>query len=90
MYKKKSNKKGKYTVIVLNDNHNTFEHVTNCLREVCGHNKIQAMQCTNIIHNTGKCSVYTDKYDDCNDVLDELTNKGIVTGKQFVTCSNVL
>ena len=40
-YNKKP-KRGKYTVIVLNDEHNTFEHVTKCLQEVCGHNKLQA------------------------------------------------
>jgi len=75
-YNKKP-KRGKYTVIVLNDEHNTFEHVTKCLQEVCGHNKLQAIQCTNIIHNTGKCSVYTDRFDVCCEVYDELLNEGL-------------
>ncbi len=77
MSKKKSNKKGKYTVIIVNDTHNTFEHVIQCLREVCGHNQIQAIQCTNIIHSTGKCNVFTDTYKECCEVLDDLNAKGL-------------
>ena len=71
------NKRGKHTVIVLNDNRNTFNHVTRCLQEVCGHNYLQAIQCTNIIHNSGQCEVYTDKYELCTEVYDDLLNHGL-------------
>ena len=75
-YNKKS-KRGKYTVIVLNDKRNTFNHVTRCLQEVCGHNYLQAIQCTNIIHNSGQCEVYTDKYEICIEVYDDLLYEGL-------------
>ena len=75
-YNKKP-KRGKYTVIIINDERNTFEHVTKCLREICGHNKLQAIQCTSIIHHTGKCNVYTDRYDVCTEVYSELLNEGL-------------
>ena len=75
-YNKKS-KRGKYTVIVLNDKRNTFNHVTRCLQEVCGHNYLQAIQCTNIIHNSGQCDVYTDKYEICIEVYDDLLVQGL-------------
>jgi len=80
MSKKSYNKKrrpGKHTVIVLNDNRNTFNHVTRCLQEVCGHNYLQAIQCTNIIHNSGQCEVYTDKYEICIEVYDDLQVHGL-------------
>ena len=44
--------------MVMNDSVNSFQHVQTCLQEICGHNQYQAIQCTNIIHNNGKCQVY--------------------------------
>tara|TARA_R110002051_G_scaffold295727_1_gene361599 strand:+ start:1280 stop:1540 length:261 start_codon:yes stop_codon:yes gene_type:complete len=74
---KKPTKRGLHIVIVLNDNVNTFQHVRKCLQEICGHNYIQAIQCTNIIHGAGRCEVYTDSYDQCVEVYKELTDKGL-------------
>ncbi|CAD5271003.1 MULTISPECIES: ATP-dependent Clp protease adaptor ClpS [unclassified Imperialibacter] len=44
-------------LIVYNDDYNTFDHVTNTLIKVCKHDKLQAEQCTWIIHYKGKCGV---------------------------------
>jgi len=44
-------------LIVYNDDYNTFDHVINTLMKVCKHEKIQAEQCTYIIHFRGKCAV---------------------------------
>lgn len=71
--------RGQYQVIVHNDNHNTFDHVSNCLIEICGQNYYQAVQCALIIHNSQRCSVYTDSYDDCADVAKELRANGLKT-----------
>ena len=79
MSKKSYKKRGNYIVIVLNDNVNTFHHVCKSLQEICGHNYLQAVQCTNIIHHSGKCDVYTDRHDRCIEVFNELAEKGIRT-----------
>jgi ATP-dependent Clp protease adaptor protein ClpS len=65
-------KKGRYEVVVVNDNVNTFEHVINCLIEVCNHNYYQAGQCATIIHNKGECSVFVDTHKECTSVCEEL------------------
>lgn len=44
-------------LIVHNDNHNTFEHVIQCLIIICSHSPEQAEQCTYNIHFKGKCDV---------------------------------
>lgn len=54
--KKLSDKK---SVILYNDDVNTFEHVISCLVLYCDHTPLQAEQCAHIVHNTGKCSVKT-------------------------------
>lgn len=51
-----------HKLIVYNDDVNTFDHVIECLMEICGHDEIQATQCTYIIHFKGKCCVKTGTY----------------------------
>src|SRR5437764_1031355 len=46
-----------YSLIVWNDNVNTFDWVIETLIEVCGHTPEQAEQCSLIIHFQGKCAV---------------------------------
>jgi ATP-dependent Clp protease adaptor protein ClpS len=75
--KPSSNKKGKYQVILLDNNHSTFDHVIECLMEICGHNYYQAGQCATITHNNGRCSVFVDSYDECMDVFNELLDEDI-------------
>jgi ATP-dependent Clp protease adaptor protein ClpS len=78
MSKKQSvNKRGQWEVILLNDTHNTFEHVITCLMDICGHNYLQAGQCANIVHTVGQCSVYVDCFDEVSDVRQELYEQGL-------------
>lgn len=44
-------------LILHNDDFNTFDHVINCLVNVCDHASVQAEQCAYIVHHNGKCSV---------------------------------
>lgn len=53
----KTKKEDLVDIIIYNDDVNTFEFVQKCLMEICGHDEIQAVQCSQIIHNNGKCSV---------------------------------
>src|SRR5664280_2382414 len=45
------------TLILYNDDINTFEHVIKSLVEVCGHDSVQAEQCALIVHFKGNCEV---------------------------------
>lgn len=46
-----------YSLILWNDDINTFEHVIDCLIKYCEHEKEQAEQCAYLIHFKGKCDV---------------------------------
>lgn len=45
------------TLILFNDEVNTFEHVIKSLVEICGHDPIQAEQCAMLVHLKGSCEV---------------------------------
>jgi ATP-dependent Clp protease adaptor protein ClpS len=46
-----------YTLVLYNDEVNTFDHVIKSLVEVCGHDSVQAEQCAMIVHLKGKCEI---------------------------------
>jgi len=45
------------SLILWNDDINSFDYVIECLVEVCEHNPMQAETCAWIAHYKGKCSV---------------------------------
>ncbi len=45
------------SLVLYNDDVNTFDHVIKALVEICGHDSYQAEQCTMIVHYKGECSV---------------------------------
>ena len=45
------------SIIVYNDDVNTFDHVIQCLIHYCNHTASQAQQCALHIHYNGKCLV---------------------------------
>jgi ATP-dependent Clp protease adaptor protein ClpS len=51
------NKGESATLILYNDEVNTFEHVIKSLVEVCGHDPVQAEQCAIIVHFKGNCEI---------------------------------
>lgn len=70
--KQSTSKRGKWEVILHNDNHNTFDHVIDSLMEVCGHNYLQSVQCATIVDKAGKCSIFIDSHNECDSVTEEL------------------
>ncbi|MEE4214670.1 MAG: ATP-dependent Clp protease adaptor ClpS [Bacteroidales bacterium] len=48
-----------HTLILFNDDYNTFEHVIESLVEICGHDPVQAEQCAMIAHHRGSCEIKT-------------------------------
>ncbi|MCW3786860.1 ATP-dependent Clp protease adaptor ClpS [Plebeiibacterium sediminum] len=47
----------KSTLILWNDDFNTFDFVIECLMKYCKHTIEQAEQCSLIVHYKGKCDV---------------------------------
>lgn len=66
-----------YSLIVFNDEVNTFDYVIQTLVEVCEHSPIQAEQCTMIIHFKGKCSVKNGDYEELVAMRNEICRRGI-------------
>jgi ATP-dependent Clp protease adaptor protein ClpS len=48
---------GSSSLVLYNDDINTFDHVIKSLVEVCGHDSVQAEQCALIVHFKGSCEV---------------------------------
>ena len=65
------------SLIVWNDEVNTFEWVIETLVEVCGHSQEQAEQCSYIIHFQGKYAVKKGTYNELKPLCDAITERGI-------------
>src|SRR5258708_15143343 len=65
------------SLIVWNDNVNTFEWVIETLMQVCGHTYEQAEQCSYFIHFRGKYAVKEGSYDELKPQCDAITERGI-------------
>jgi len=65
------------SLIVWNDEVNTFEWVIETLIDVCGHSPEQAEQCSYFIHYKGKYSVKQGEYDELKPMCDAITERGI-------------
>jgi ATP-dependent Clp protease adaptor protein ClpS len=65
------------SLIVWNDEVNTFDWVIDTLIEVCGHSQEQAEQCSIIIHTQGKYAVKHGSYDELKPLCDAITDRGI-------------
>jgi len=73
-----------FTLIVWNDEVNTFEWVIETLIEVCGHSYEQAEQCAYIIHFQGKYAVKKGSYDELKPMCDAITDRGISATVEMV------
>ncbi|MFN2126447.1 MAG: ATP-dependent Clp protease adaptor ClpS [Anaerolineales bacterium] len=65
------------SLIVFNDDYNTFDHVINTLVKVCKHTLQQAEQCTWLIHYRGKCVVKTGNFRKLKPMRDGICDAGI-------------
>lgn len=65
------------SLVVWNDEVNTFEWVIETLIEVCGHSPEQAEQCSYFIHYKGKYAVKQGSYDELKPQCDAITERGI-------------
>ena len=65
------------TLILYNDDINTFDHVIKSLVEVCGHDSVQAEQCALIVHFKGNCEVKIGIIEVLNAMSRSLNAKGL-------------
>ena len=74
----KMNKGGVTSSLILyNDDVNTFNHVIKSLVEICGHDSVQAEQCALIVHFKGSCTVKTGVAEVLNAMCRSLNAKGL-------------
>jgi len=66
-----------YSIILHNDDVNSFEYVAMTLVEVCDHDIIQAEQCTYITHFNGKCDIKTGSFSSLEPIKTKLISKGL-------------
>ncbi len=65
------------SLILFNDDFNTFDHVIKSLVEVCGHDSVQAEQCALIVHFKGSCEVKIGLPEILNAMSRSLNAKGL-------------
>lgn len=65
------------SIVIHNDDYHTFDFVIETLIEVCGHEPMQAEQCTYVIHYSGKCAVKTDMFNKLQPMWAKLITVGL-------------
>lgn len=65
------------SLVLFNDDHNTFDHVIDTLIEVCEHNHYQAEQCALITHMNGKCGIKNGSFDELRPIHEELGRRDL-------------
>ncbi len=65
------------SLIIWNDEVNTFEWVIETLIDICGHTQEQAEQCSMLIHTKGKYAVKEGSYEILKPQCDAITDRGI-------------
>lgn len=66
-----------YSIVVFNDDVNTFDFVIETLIELCEHTQEQAEQCTLIIHFKGKCSVKNGDFEELVPIRNAICQRGL-------------
>lgn len=65
------------TLVLYNDDVNTFDFVTESLIKVCRHDTIQAEQCTYLVHYAGRCVVKNGSFEKLRPLCEALLERGL-------------
>ncbi len=65
------------SIVLYNDEVNTFDHVIECLMAYCSHSPEQAEQCAWITHLKGKCAVKNGSLDVLKAPCEALQSQGL-------------
>lgn len=66
-----------FSLVVWNDEVNTFEWVIDSLMDICQHSEEQAEQCAMIIHFQGKYAVKNGEFDTLRTMRDAIAERSI-------------
>lgn len=66
------------SLILYNDDHNTFDFVIETLIDVCEHDTMQAENCALIAHYKGKCSIMNGSDKELTPYYNEMTNRKLI------------
>jgi ATP-dependent Clp protease adaptor protein ClpS len=75
--KEKTKKDNNSTLVIWNDDVNTFDWVIVSLIEICQHTLEQAQQCATIAHRKGKCDVKSGSKDEMLKLKKQLNDRKI-------------
>jgi ATP-dependent Clp protease adaptor protein ClpS len=64
-------------IVLYNDEVNTFDFVIESLISVCGHEPVQAEQCTLLVHYKGKCEVKNGEFEKLEPICTALLDRGL-------------
>lgn len=64
-------------VILFNDNVNSFDHVEDCLINICKHEKAKARKITLEAHNKGRAVCFTGSMEVCESISENLGAEGL-------------
>ncbi len=73
------------TLIVWNDDINTFDWVIDTLMEICDHSREQAEQCAWFIHTKGKYAVKNGDFDLLKPMCEAIVERGIGATVEIVS-----
>jgi len=65
------------SLVLFNDDFNTFDFVIDTLIDVCGHDVLQAEQCALIVHYKGKCAVKSGSHSALKPPFTEMSNRDL-------------
>lgn len=65
------------SLILYDDDVNTFDFVIESLIKVCNHDLVQAEQCTYLVHFTGKCAVKSAPFKKLKPLCEALLERGL-------------
>lgn len=65
------------SLILYNDDFNTFEFVIETLIDLCAHDYVQAEQCATIVHFKGKCDVQHGSFEKLEPICSEFLRRGL-------------
>jgi ATP-dependent Clp protease adaptor protein ClpS len=71
------------SLLLFNDEVNTFDYVIEQLIEFCNHDELQAEQCALIAHLNNKCVIKQGKLTDIRKVFGILSDKGLTLEIKF-------
>lgn len=66
-----------HSLILWNDDVNTFDWIIESLVEICGHSEEQAEQCALFIHYKGKFGVKRGSFDELRPLAEAFIDRGI-------------